>query len=134
MNTRKMTSLPNVTVFTTPDGNYDDNAVLPKNLIVIHTEDGFKAGTEARFTDPTSHVSAQYGVNQDGSYDEYVDEDQVAYHAGDYEVNQRSIGIEHEDLGKPNDPRPDVLYAASAKLVRDICQFWGIPIDRKHIV
>src|SRR5258708_18286423 len=49
-------------------------------------------------------------------------------------MNQRSIGIEHIDDNNYNGIRPDILYATSARLVADICQFYGIPIDRKHIL
>jgi hypothetical protein len=62
-----------------------------------------------------------------------VDETNVAYHAGNYSVNQTSIGIEHEDNGDYNGARPDTLYTASAALVRDICHYYNIPINRSAI-
>jgi hypothetical protein len=62
-----------------------------------------------------------------------VDETNVAYHAGNYSVNQISIGIEHEDNGNYNGVRPDTLYTASARLVRDICQYYNIAINRSAV-
>ena len=129
---RTVTTLP-VTEYPVAPGNYDTNRVYPLTQIILHTEVGFKAGTETTFDNPQSHVSVHYGVNQDGSIDHYVDETNVAYQAGNYAVNQSSIGIEHEDLDKPDNPRPDSLYTASAKLVADICTFYEIPCDRDHI-
>lgn len=95
---------------------------------------GTAASAASRFYNTSSKVSAHYGVLLDGSIWHWVDEDNTAYHSGDYPMNQRSIGIEHEDNGDYNGIRTDALYSASAKLVRDICLFYQIPIDRMHIL
>jgi N-acetylmuramoyl-L-alanine amidase CwlA len=95
---------------------------------------GTAASAASRFYDPTSKVSAHYGVLLNGSIWHWVDEDNTAYHCGNYTMNQRSIGIEHEDNGDYNGVRPDSLYTTSAKLVKDICTFYNIPIDRQHIL
>jgi N-acetyl-anhydromuramyl-L-alanine amidase AmpD len=136
---RTVTTLP-VTELTvgpqydssTERGNWDTNrqAIV---TVVIHTMDGTVQSADARFNDPTSNVSAHYGVGLDGKLYHWVDETNVAYHAGSYPVNQTSIGIEHEDGGHYNDQRPDALYTASANLVRDICAFYQIPINRSAI-
>jgi hypothetical protein len=102
-------------------------------MIVIHTMDGTVAGANDRFNNPTSRVSAHYGIGLDGTIYHWVDETYTAYHADNYPVNQASIGIEHEDGGNANGTRPDVLYTVSANLVRDICEYYKIPIDRAHI-
>ena len=128
---RSATTLP-YTEFPVAFGNFDTNR-NPIDMIVLHTEVGFKTGTEATFDNLQSHISAHYGVNQDGTIDHFLEEYNTAYHAGDYSVNLRSIGIEHEDLNKPNDPRPDALYETSSKLVADICKFYNISCDRDHI-
>src|SRR5258708_22910794 len=128
---RKATSLP-YTEYPVAFGNFDTNR-NPIDMIVLHTEVGFRQGTEVHFNDPQSHVSAHYGINQDGTIDHFLEEYNTAYHAGDYSTNLRSIGIEHEDFDKPNDPRTDALYETSSKLVADICKFYGIPCDRSHI-
>lgn len=130
--TRQVTTLP-VTEKSVGNGNWDTSR-KPIDRIIIHTMVGTATGADARFNNTTSRVSAHYGVLLNGSLWHWVDEDNTAYHAGDYAMNQRSIGIEHEDNGDYNGVRPDVLYTTSAKLVKDICTFYNIPIDRIHIL
>lgn len=132
MTTRKVTTLP-VTEKTVCQTNADQNRT-PIDRIIIHTEVGTNTSADHRFNDCNSKVSAHYGVDLDGSIWHWVDEDWVAYHAGNYEMNQRSIGIEHADNGLYNDPRPDSLYASSIALVAEICKFYSIPCDREHIL
>lgn len=119
-------------------GNYDANRA-PIDLIVIHTMQGTTVGTTAHFK--KNNVSAHYGVSLDGSLTQWIPENNVSYHAGLYPVNQRSIGIEHEDGYNPqtkpnavNEPRPDSLYETSSRLVADIAANYNIPLDRKHVV
>ncbi len=129
---RVATSLPYTELPVSP-GNFDSSR-SPIDRVIIHTMVGTWQGAAQRFNDPTARVSAHYGVKYDGGLIHWLEEYFTGYHAGNYSMNQRSIGIEHEDLGKPNDPRPDVLYTMSSKLVRDICLFYNIPIDRQHIL
>ncbi len=130
--TRQVTSLP-VIEKSVANGNWDTSRKTI-NRVIIHTMVGTAVSADSRFNNSTQQVSAHYGVLLDGTIWHWVDEDNTAYHAGDYAVNQSSIGIEHEDNGDYNGVRPDALYNASAKLVRDICQFYNIPIDRQHIL
>jgi hypothetical protein len=114
-------------------GNFDlSRSTIDR--IVIHTMVGSWQTAAAKFDNLSSNVSAHYGVKLDGTLIHWLEEYYTAYHAGDYLMNQRSIGIEHEDGGDYNGTRPDILYATSAKLVADICHFYSIPIDRKHIL
>jgi hypothetical protein len=107
--------------------NGHDMAVSP-SVVVIHTVVGTLAGAVATFQSWANQKSAHYIVGEDGRLVQMVDEGDAAWHAGTQVVNEDSIGIEHEDLGQPNSPRPDALYATSARLVRGICQRYGIPI------
>lgn len=129
---RIATSLP-YTEKPVAEGNYGTNRTTI-DRIVIHTMVGTAAGASARFNNPTQQVSAHYGVKLDGSLIHWLEEYIVAYHAGNMAMNQRSIGIEHEDNGDYNGPRTNELYATSAKLVKDICDYYNIPIDRQHII
>jgi N-acetyl-anhydromuramyl-L-alanine amidase AmpD len=129
---RQVTTLP-VTEKTVANGNWDTTRKTI-DRIVIHTMVGTSASADSRFNNPTQKVSAHYGVLLNGKLWHWVDEDNTAYHAGDYAMNQRSIGIEHEDNGDFNGVRPDALYTTSASLVKDICTFYNIPIDRQHIL
>ncbi len=49
----------------------------------------------------------------------------IGWHAGNWEYNKRSIGIEHE--GYVSDPAwyTDSMYRASAALTRWICDPWN---------
>ena len=55
-----------------------------------------------------------------------MSEDDTAYHAGVFSVNQRSIGIEHE--AGPAMPPTDALYTASAGLHADIARRYGLDL------
>jgi hypothetical protein len=50
-------------------------------------------------------------------------------------MNLHSIGIEHEGyLSDPDRWYTDAMYRSSAALTRDICDRYGIPKDRSHII
>lgn len=98
--------------------------------VVLHTMVSWISSADARFHDPASQVSAHFGVRIDGTLWQWVNTWDTAFHAGDLSVNYRSIGIEHEDGGAPNDPRPDVLYARSSALVAQFCTENAIPCAR----
>lgn len=129
---RKYTSL-SYTEESVADGNFDSSR-KPITKIVIHTTVGTKEGAIARFGKVGSNVSAHYLVTWEGKLIAFLEEYNVAYHCGNYSVNQESIGIEHEDKGNYTAVRPDALYETSAKLVADICRFYSIPCDRQHIL
>lgn len=112
--------------------------------IVIHIMDGTLSGTDSWFANPTSQVSAHYGIGKNGEVHQYVQENDAAWHAGRVDTpvwklirpnvnpNLYTIGIEHE--GKPNDVWTETMKQSSATLIREICQRWQIPIDRDHVV
>lgn len=106
----------------------------PVSGIVLHTMVGYMQGSENRFADPSSQVSVHYGIGMDGSIRQWVDEANTAWQAGNYAVNQTTIGIEHEDFANPNDvTRTAALYEASSNLVADICRRYNFPADSGHI-
>jgi len=112
--------------------------------VVIHIMDGTLIGTDAWFANPSSQVSAHYGIGKNGEVHQYVQENDAAWHAGRVDAplwklikptinpNLYTVGIEHE--GKPNDVWTDAMKQSSATLIREICQRWQIPIDRDHVV
>lgn len=102
--------------------------------IVLHTMVGTTQSAYNRFNDPSSQVSVHYGISLDGSIHQWVDEANTAWQAGNYQVNQTTIGIEHEDNGNAQDSvRTPQLYESSATLVADICRRYNIPCDTNHI-
>ncbi|MFD3679050.1 N-acetylmuramoyl-L-alanine amidase [Streptomyces sp. NPDC058613] len=102
--------------------------------IVVHvTQGGFASSVDA-FKNPWHKASAHYIVRQDGHVEQMVRELDVAFHAGNRSMNERSVGIEHVGfVDRPQD-FTDAMYAASAVLAAGICRRYGIPADRTHIV
>jgi len=111
-----------------PPSNYtvgrDGNTV---ELIVDHWTVVMFEGAIRRFLNPASILSAHYVIGSDGRIAQLVSEDDTAYHAGVYSVNQRSIGIEHE--AGPAMPPTDALYEASARLHADIAIRHGLSLE-----
>lgn len=98
-------------------------------LIVLHYMVGTLSTTDEVFQDPAIEVSAHYGIGE-GRVHQYVDEKDTAWHAGDFTVNTRSIGIEHSafwdpDTGEIRPPDPST-YADSIELCTRICQQYGL--------
>ena len=59
----------------------------------------------------------------------------IAWHAGNWDVNTRSIGIEHEGfLAKGGTWYTEAMYRASARLVKYLAAKHDIPLDRAHIL
>lgn len=113
--------------------------------IVIHhnatTDKNVAMGTW--YTTSGNWTSAHYEVTPDEIIG-CVEETYSAYHCGGTggsdvpkmsNPNERSIGIENvNSSGAPSwsvDPR---TVANTAKLVRDICDYYGIPCDRQHVL
>jgi hypothetical protein len=104
--------------------------------VVIHTMEGTYAGSISWFQNCSASVSAHYNIrSSDGEITQMVQEEDVAWHAGHWETNKASIGIEHEGyVSQPSTWYTDAMYRESAALVRDICDRYGIPKDRAHII
>lgn len=103
--------------------------------VVIHVTQEVYDDALAIFQNPDKDVSIHYLVRSaDGHIAQTVHERDVAWHAGNWDYNTRSVGIEHE--GYIDDPSwfTDKLYAASAKLTAAVCDKYRIPKDRDHIV
>src|SRR3990167_1142745 len=108
-----------------------DSARKPIDRVVLHWIVGSLASADAQFQKTTPGTSAQYGI-EDNVIHQYVKEDKVAYHAGVYAINQRSIGIEHS--AAPDRPASEETYRTSGALLGDICRRYNIPLDREHII
>lgn len=107
----------------------------PINLVVIHvTQENFD-DTIRLFQDPSHAAAAHYVVRSaDGAIDQCVREHDIAWHAGNWDYNTRSIGIEHEGWVDQPAYFTTAMYHASAALTAEICDKYGIPKDRNHIL
>ncbi|MGY1502652.1 N-acetylmuramoyl-L-alanine amidase [Streptomyces sp. QTS52] len=104
-------------------------------LVVIHVTQASYANTLAVFQHPRKKVSAHYVVRSgDGHVAQCVRERDIAWHAGDWNHNLRSIGIEHEGWVDRPGYFTDALYEKSAELTATICTRYGIAKDRTHII
>lgn len=96
------------------------------NKIVIH----HVAGTNFDIMPSvwnTRQASAHYGIGVNGAIRAYVDESNTAWHAGNWDANISSIGIEHINSGgAPSWPVAQATIDASAKLCADIAQRHGL--------
>ncbi|MET8431943.1 N-acetylmuramoyl-L-alanine amidase [Streptomyces sp900116325] len=101
--------------------------------VIIHVTQGSYEGSIKWFQDPKAEVSAHYVVrSSDGQITQTVRDTDTAYHAK--QANASALGIEHE--GYIDDPSwfTDTMYRASAALTRALCDKYGIPKDRAHII
>jgi len=116
--------------------NYTNASRTSVNQVVIHTVQGSYSGAISWFQNSAAGGSAHYVVRSgDGEITQTVDEEDIAWHAGHWDTNQNSIGIEHEGyVAEPDKWYTEALYSASARLTRDICDRYGIPVDRSHII
>ncbi|MER7395624.1 N-acetylmuramoyl-L-alanine amidase [Streptomyces sp. NPDC000151] len=102
--------------------------------VVIHVVQGSYATALRVFRNPDHGAAAHYVVRKDGHVAQTVRELDVAFHAGNREYNERSIGIEHEGfVDRPQDFTA-AMYESSARLTADICARYGFPADRKHVI
>lgn len=129
-----------------PDSNFHRGRPfgLRPEAIVVHIIDGSFAAGESVFRNPATQKSAHYAVSWTGSADQFVDENDTAFHAGivvnptwpllkpRINPNFYTIGIEHE--GRPDDVWPEAQLSASATLIGEIATRWGIPLDESHVI
>jgi hypothetical protein len=107
---------------------------LAVNMVIIHDIEGSAEGCLSWFQNPQARATSHYVVDSMGRAYQMVKEHDVAWHAGNRDVNQRSVGIENNGYAY----RPGFFntneYEGLAKLVRDITIRHQIPRDREHII
>jgi len=112
----------------------DRPASYQVNMIVIHSIEGSYSSATTAFKDPNRHGSAHYVISRTGRISQMVLEQDIAWHAGNWDYNTRAIGIEHEGYsGVPGSFTP-IEYRTSAHLAASICSRWGVPMDRQHVI
>ncbi|MFF7446293.1 MULTISPECIES: N-acetylmuramoyl-L-alanine amidase [unclassified Streptomyces] len=119
-------------------GNHDlGNRPTSQSIeyIVIHDTEGAWEGVLNLVQDPT-YVSWQYTLRStDGHIAQHVKAKDVAWHAGNWYVNAKSIGLEHEGfLANPDAWYTEAMYRSSARLVKYLAKKYDIPLDRQHVL
>ncbi len=122
------------------DGDYGNHDIADRpndidiDYIVIHDTEGSYETTLGLVQDPT-YVSWQYTLRSvDGHIAQHVRPSDVAWQAGNWSVNMRSIGLEHEGYAADGSWYTEALYRSSAKLVKYLANRFDIPLDRDHII
>ncbi|WP_260860135.1 N-acetylmuramoyl-L-alanine amidase [Streptomyces cupreus] len=119
-------------------GNHDlGNRPASQSIeyIVVHDTEGAWEGVLKLVQDPT-YVSWNYSLRStDGHIAQHLKAKDVGWHAGNWYVNAKSIGLEHEGfLADPDAWYTEAMYRSSARLVKYLARTYGIPLDRQHIL
>lgn len=116
--------------------HYGSRSGSPITHIIVHTMQGRYWQSINWFQDPGNwnRTSAHFMIqSSDGEITQMVPESMAAHHIGNW--NSFTIGIEHEGwMENPGSWYTDAMYRSSARLVRYLCDKYGIPIDREHIL
>lgn len=125
---------PRAVGFTAAHGsNFTSGGLNSYEYVVVHTMQGYYAGTISWFQNPDANVSAHYCMRaEDGEITQMVRNEDRAWHVGG--INAQAIGIEHEGFIDDTSWYTWVNYVESARLARWLCDTYDIPIDREHIV
>ncbi|MFJ6699062.1 N-acetylmuramoyl-L-alanine amidase [Streptomyces sp. NPDC091272] len=122
----------------TDHGNHDlgargrDSSI---DYLVIHDTEG-SWQTSVGLVQRPDNVSWQYTLrSSDGHVAQHVALKDVAWHAGNWYTNAKSVGLEHEGfLTAPDAWYTEAMYRSSARLVRHLAAKYDIPLDRLHII
>ena len=104
--------------------------------VVIHDMEGSYAGSISWFQNPAAQASAHYDIrSSDGQITQQVHDGDTAWHAGNWNTNQHSVGIEHEGYAATGSTwYTEAMVVSSAALTRWLCDTFQIPKDRSHII
>ncbi|MFI6129830.1 N-acetylmuramoyl-L-alanine amidase [Micromonospora sp. NPDC051141] len=118
-------------------GNHDlgDRPKQQKiEYIVIHDTEGYFAPS-VDLVKRADYLGWHYTLRSvDGYVAQHIKAKDVGWHAGNWYVNAKSIGLEHEGFAGQGTWYTEAMYRSSAKLVRYLAQKFGIPMDRQHII
>ncbi|WP_394832431.1 N-acetylmuramoyl-L-alanine amidase [Pendulispora rubella] len=103
--------------------------------IVIHDVEGsYSSAVSDEILDPHG-VSWHYTIrSNDGHVAQHVKTKDVGWQAGNWYINSKSIGIEHEGFAAQGTWYTEAMYRSSARLVRYLAARYGVPLDRAHIL
>ncbi|SBT53533.1 N-acetylmuramoyl-L-alanine amidase [Micromonospora narathiwatensis] len=102
--------------------------------IIIHDTEGYFGPSVGLVQDKT-YLGWHYTLRSvDGYVAQHIKAKNVGWHAGNWYVNAKSIGIEHEGFAGHGTWYTEAMYRTSAKLVRHLALSFQIPLDRQHIL
>lgn len=95
--------------------------------IILHHNAGNLTHTGVYNAFKSNGTSAHYNVDSSGTICRYVKDANTAYHAGNYKINQKSIGIEHCNTSNKSPwTIPDKTLDAGAHLVAALCRKYSL--------
>jgi len=112
--------------------NFTKRTITITKIIIHWFAVGTLESANNRFQNPKNQVSAHYGISN-GRVWQWVKEENVAFHSGNFLVNQTSIGIEHNAILNGH-KLSEEDYKLSGQLVREIAARYNIPLNREHII
>lgn len=118
------------------EGNYTKAHRSPQSIerIVVHVTEGAFWGSVTWLKNPRAHASSHFIVSRGGKIVQLVHVSDIAWHAGNWQTNVRSVGIEHEGFTYGPDGFTTAQYRNSAKLTAWLARRALMPIDREHII
>jgi len=118
------------------EGNYTKAHRSPDSLqqIVVHVTEGAFWGSVTWLKNPRAHASSHFIVSRGGKIVQLVHVSDIAWHAGNWRTNVRSVGIEHEGFTYGPDGFTTAQYRNSARLTGWLARRALMPIDREHII
>ncbi|MBO1332938.1 N-acetylmuramoyl-L-alanine amidase [Streptomyces sp. VRA16 Mangrove soil] len=123
------------------DGDYGNHDLADRpndqsiDYIVIHDTEATWEETLKLVQDKT-YLAWHYSLRStDGHIVQSVKAKDVGWHAGNWYVNAKSIGLEHEGfLAQPDAWYTEEMYRSSARLVSYLAKKYDIPLNRQHIL
>lgn len=105
------------------------------NKIVIHHNAGNLTVQGCYNTWQTREASAHYQVESSGKIGQLVWDKDTAWHAGDWNANLTSIGIEHADITANPWKISEACLDNGAHLVAALCKYYGLgePTWKKNV-
>ena len=128
---------PGATWYGNNGRNYSnrDRGAAAIDMIVVHVAQGTYSDTLGWFRNPdNTKSSAHYTVSKYGAVGQSVRNEDIAWHAGWWKTNKRSIGVEHAGYVNDSSWFTNEMYDGSAKLSAWLSRKYGVPIDRRHVI
>lgn len=119
-----MAHSPLAGLYVGANSNYSGTNYRKKiDLIVVHHMAGVLTPKQCNNALKGRGGSIHYAIGNDGVIGYGIDEKYVAWHAGNWPINQRSVGIEISNSKVGGDwPVSDKAYKAAVKLIADIAK------------
>lgn len=96
------------------------------NKVVLHHNAGNLTVEDCYNVWSTRQASAHYQVESNGRIGQLVNDWDTAWHAGDWDINTTSIGIEHADCSSSPWAISDECVESGAHLTAAICKMYGL--------